>query len=117
METPDEDCVVHSIEYLFRILNNISREGVFHRVEAEQEVEQMFSLLNKRFGAGNHLARLCKFLNFLPQFFPGFGMHFLNASYLVEDGRLRRGDSGVSGHRIAFLIRQLVLVQIRSRKD
>jgi hypothetical protein len=77
----------------------------------------MFNLLNKRFGAGNHLARLCKFLNSLPQFFHSFGIHFLNTSYLVEDGRLRRGDSGASGHRIAFLIRQPVRVRIRSRKD
>jgi hypothetical protein len=51
---------------------------------------------------------MCKFLNSLPPFLHSLGMPFLDAPYLVEDGRLRSGDSGVSGDRIAFLITQPV---------
>jgi hypothetical protein len=81
------------------------------------EVEHMFSLLNKRFRMGKHRARMCKFLNSLPQFFRTLALGFSKLSYPIENGRLKSRDFAVSGHRIASLIRQPVLIRIRSRKD
>jgi hypothetical protein len=77
----------------------------------------MFSLLNKRFGAGNHLARLCKFLNSLPQFFHSIWRRFPESSYLIESEHFRKGDSAGIGLPIALLVRQPALHRIRSGKE
>ena len=77
----------------------------------------MFSLLNRRLGGGKNPARMGKILNNLSLFFHGVWRQFSWPFYLVEGERLRsEGFPGV-GHRIAFLIRQPVLIRIRSGKD
>lgn len=64
----------------------------------------MFSLLNTQFGTGNHRARMCKFLNSLPQFSRSLWRRVFKASYLVEDLRFRSMHLCALGHRIASLV-------------
>jgi hypothetical protein len=77
----------------------------------------MFSLLNTRPGKGNFPARVCKILNFLSQFFHGTWRQFSRSFYLIEGERVRSEHFTNVGHRIALLVRQPVLIRIRSRKD
>ena len=77
----------------------------------------MFSLLNERYWTGKHRARMCKFLVCLSQFFHLLWQCFTTPFYLIEDARLRSQYFALVGHRIAFLPRQPVLLEIRCRKD
>ena len=77
----------------------------------------MFSLLNKRIGTGKHRVRMYKILNSLPQFFHTLSERFSKNPYLIEGRSFIREDFVLVGHRIAFLVRQPVLLRIRSRKD
>ena len=77
----------------------------------------MFSLLNERFQRGKPRARMCKFLNSLPQFFPGLWRSFSRGSYLIDNARLKRERFAAIGHRIAFLVFQPVLPRLCCGKD
>lgn len=77
----------------------------------------MFSLLNDRFRTGKQRARMCKFLFSLPHFFHDLWQSFSACPYLDEYARFRNRHLAPVGYRIAFLIRQPVLLRIRSGKD
>lgn len=77
----------------------------------------MFNLLNTDGSDGTNRARMCKILNSLFPFFHGAGRLFWQAFYLVENKVFRNALFGNVGYRIALLVRQPVLVRIRSRKD
>jgi hypothetical protein len=77
----------------------------------------MFSLLNRQAGSGKNPARMCKILNSLSQFFRGIRRQFRRPFYLVESERFRSEHFARVGHGIALLVRQPVLIRIRSRRD
>jgi len=87
------------------------------RVEAENEVEQVFSLLNNDQGEGKISARMCKILNSLPPFFHEIWREFSRSFYVVEGDRFRNGHFADVGYRIASLVRRPVLFQIHGKKD
>jgi len=117
METPDKECGSSQYRIFVQDIEQHLAPGRVHRVEAEEEVEQMFSLLNTESDRGNNPARMCKILNSLSPFLHEVLRQFSRPFYLIEGERLKSGRFAGVGHGIALLVRQPVLLRIRSGKD
>jgi hypothetical protein len=77
----------------------------------------VFRLLNMEKGRGKNAARMCKILNSLSAFFLEVWRQLSRPFYLVEGARLSSERFCWVGHGIALLVRQPVLLRIRSGKD
>jgi hypothetical protein len=77
----------------------------------------MFNMLNTRTQRGKKPPLVCKILDCLCEVSHGLRYVFGKRRYLIEGRQLRNGVFGDVGLRIAFLLRQPVLIGIRGGKD
>ena len=76
----------------------------------------MFNMLNKRAQRGKKPPMVCKILDWLTELSGGLSGLFGLYRYVFEDRELRNRVFEEVGLRIAFLVRQPVLIRIRIGK-
>jgi hypothetical protein len=116
METPDEKRSSSHYRISVQDIEQHLATRRVYTVEAEWEVEHMFSLLNSGHGRGKSGARMCKILNSLSEFFRGPRQRRSGPFYLLEGKRFRDALFLWVGLRIAFLLHLPVVARICPRK-